>query len=77
MEPSAQATYTLGDFFDIWGQPLSPNQVGPATGVVTVYVNGTKYSGDPHAVSITEHALIQLDVRVATPPQPFTFPPGD
>ena len=30
--PNTSNTYTLGQFFDEWGQPLSSNQVGPATG---------------------------------------------
>src|SRR5207302_933592 len=58
----AQAAVTLGNFFDIWGQPLTTGQVGPATGTVVVYVNGSKYTGDPRALTIVKHALIQLDV---------------
>lgn len=76
-EPPTQTTYTLGDFFDIWGQPLSANQVGPLAGAMTAYVNGTQYTGDVRGIPITEHALIQLDVGSSTTPQPFTFPPGD
>jgi len=62
IESPVQHTYTLGNFFDIWRQPLSVRQVGPATGTVTAFVNGTKYSGDPRAIPLGSHTDIQLDV---------------
>jgi hypothetical protein len=46
----------------IWGQPLSATQVGPATGTVTVFVDGRPYTGDPRAIGFTEHEEIQLEV---------------
>jgi hypothetical protein len=76
VESPAQRTYTLGQFFDIWGQPLSTTQVGRATGNVTVFLNGKRFSGDPRSIKLTPHALIQLDVGKVVPPQPFTFPAG-
>ena len=42
-----QRTYTLGEFFNEWGQPLGPNQVGPANGKVTALYNGSVYLGNP------------------------------
>ena len=69
-------TYTLGQLFDLWGQPLSATQAGPATGAVTVLVNGSQYSGDPRAVPLTQHAVIQLDVGSATPFKSYSFPAG-
>ena len=72
----AQQTYTLGQFFDIWGQPLTATQVGPATGSLIVYVNGQRYTGDPRAIPLAAHALIQLDVGTDFAPQPFSFPIG-
>ena len=62
VESPSQHTYTLGDFFDIWRQPLSANQVGPATGTVTAFVNGAKYNGDPRAIPLGSRTDIQLDV---------------
>ncbi len=47
IESPTQRTYTLGNFFDIWRQPLSATQAGTATGAVTAFVNGAKYSGGP------------------------------
>jgi hypothetical protein len=76
VESPVQRVYTLGQFFDIWGQPLSTTQVGRATGDVTAFVNGKRFSGDPRSIKLTPHALIQLDVGKVVPPQPFTFPAG-
>jgi hypothetical protein len=62
LEGPAPRTYTLGDFFDIWGQPLSANQVGPARGHVTALFNGKYWAGDPHQIPLLRHAQIQLEV---------------
>jgi hypothetical protein len=60
--PSARG-YTLGEFFDIWGQPLSTTQVGPVTGTVTAFYRGRPYTGsDLRAIPLTAHADIQLDI---------------
>jgi len=62
LEGPAPRTYTLGDFFAIWGQPLSANQVGPARGHVTALFNGKYWDGDPRRIPLLEHAQIQLEV---------------
>lgn len=77
IESPVTRTYTLGNFFDEWGQPLGPDHVGPATGHVTAIYNGKVFRGDPRAIPLTAHAQIQLEV--GTPliaPQQITFPPG-
>jgi hypothetical protein len=55
-------TYTLGEFFDIWGQPLYATQVGPAHGHVTALFNGKYWDGDPRQIPLLKHAQIQLEV---------------
>jgi hypothetical protein len=62
IESPVRRTFTLGDFFDIWGQPLGPNQVGPAHGKVTAIYNGQAYVGDPRNIPLNAHAQIQLEV---------------
>jgi hypothetical protein len=62
IESPVQRTYTLGEFFDEWGQPLGTNVVGPAHGHVTVLVNGQVFRGNPRDVPLTAHAQIQLEV---------------
>jgi hypothetical protein len=70
-------TYTLGEFFDIWGQPLDRERVGPAHGAVTAYVNGRVYTGNPRRIALLAHAQIQLDVDTPRPPPArITFPAG-
>jgi hypothetical protein len=62
VESPVRRTYTLGEFFDIWGQPLSRTQIGPARGAVTAIVNGQVYTGDPRKIPLLKHAQIQLEV---------------
>ncbi|MBV9039557.1 MAG: hypothetical protein JOZ68_01025 [Acidimicrobiia bacterium] len=62
--------YTLGNFFDIWGQQLSTDQVDSASGPLTVFVDGRPYRGDPRAIPLESHEDIQIDVgNPAVPPQ--------
>jgi hypothetical protein len=75
IESPVQRTYTLGDFFNEWGQPLGPRQVGPATGPVVAIYNGQRYMGNPRDIPLNAHAQIQLDVgRPLVAPQTITFP---
>jgi hypothetical protein len=76
IESPDQRKYTLGNWFDIWGQPLSTTQVGSDKGAVTAYVNGQRHTGDPRDITLTAHAVIQLDVGSDVPPRPYTFPPN-
>jgi hypothetical protein len=77
IESPVHRTYTLGNFFDEWGQPLGPGQVGPAKGHVTAIYNGKVYRGDPRNIPLNAHAQIQLEI--GTPlvsPESITFPNG-
>jgi hypothetical protein len=77
IESPIQRVFTLGDLFDIWGQPLSASQVGPARGAVTATINGNPFAGDPRGIPLDAQNVIQLDVGTALPqPQPYTFPSG-
>jgi hypothetical protein len=76
IESPVQRTFTLGDFFDVWGQTLSPTQVGPATGPVTALYNGELFRGNPRDIPLTRHAQIQLDVGRLVAPVMIGFPSG-
>jgi hypothetical protein len=77
IESPVHRTYTLGDFFDEWRQPLGPRQVGPARGLVTAIYNGRLYRGDPRDIPLNKHAQIQLEVgRPLVAPEQITFPGG-
>lgn len=70
--------YTLGNFFHIWGEPLSADQVGPFKGPVTAYVNGVPYSGDPNTIPLQSRKQVVLEVGKPTVPPPmYAFPPND
>jgi hypothetical protein len=77
IESPVQRTYTLGNFFDIWGQPLGTDRVGPETGHVVAIYNGQVYRGNPRDIPLTAHAQIQL--QVGTPlvaPEQISWPSG-
>ncbi len=77
IESPVHRTYTLGEVFDEWAQPLGPDQVGPATGHVTALYNGQVYRGNPRNIPLNAHAQIQLDVgRPLVAPETITFPSG-
>lgn len=76
IESPVPRVYTLGEFFDIWGQPLGSDQVGPAHDPVSVQVNGTHFTGDPAAVPLRAHDVIQLAVGPPVAFRPYSFPPG-
>jgi hypothetical protein len=69
VESPTPRTYTLGNFFDEWGQPLSSRQVATAQGKVTAFVNGKPWTKAPRAIPLLPHAVIQLDV--GSPAVPF------
>lgn len=69
-------TFTLGEYFDIWGEPLTSGNVAGHTGAVTVYVNGARYVGDPRAITLTAYEQITLEVGARVAPPVYTFPPG-
>jgi hypothetical protein len=70
--------YTLGMFFDIWGEPLGPDGVAGFKGPITAYVNGEKYDGDLHAIPLMSHQEITLEVGTpVVPPPNYAFPPAD
>jgi hypothetical protein len=76
IESPTQKLYTVGQYFDIWRQPLSPTQVGPATGAVTAYVNGKRFMGNPRDIQLDKHTLVQLDVGKNVAPNGYTFTSG-
>jgi hypothetical protein len=79
IESPIHRTYTLGNFFDEWGQPLSTSRVGPATGHVVAIYNGQVYQGNPRDIPLNAHAHAQIQLEVGTPlvgPEKITFPNG-
>ncbi|MDT4915503.1 MAG: hypothetical protein QOH89_203 [Pseudonocardiales bacterium] len=66
IESPTTTTYTLGQFFAIWNQPLTAHRVGPSAGKLTVFVNGAAYAGNPADIPLRSHEDIQIDVGTPT-----------
>ncbi|HVA37477.1 MAG TPA: hypothetical protein VNJ51_07670 [Candidatus Dormibacteraeota bacterium] len=75
--PQPDGAFTLGDFFDIWGRELAPDDVAGHIGPVHAFVDGMAYHGNFRAIPFAQHEEITLEVGkpVVTPPL-YVFPPG-
>ena len=74
VEAPAKGSFTLGQLFDVWRQPLSPTRAGSARGPVVIFQNGRRLTGDPRATPLTPHSVIQIDVGTPVVAfHPFTF----
>ena len=72
---------TLGDFFAVWGRPLSARRLlgfRAASGDrVRAYVNGRSWRADLRAIPLRRHDEIVLEVGPLIPPHPsYRFPKG-
>jgi hypothetical protein len=80
IESPTSRLYTLGQFFAIWGEPLTNTQVATfpvsADKPLHVYVNGQAYSNPPDGIQLTAHELITLEIGKEVSPPSFAFPPG-
>jgi hypothetical protein len=76
IESPVQRTFTLGDFFAVWNQPLNANQAGPSKGKITAFLNGKKFTGNPATIPLAAHGQIQLDVGTVVPFKQYTFAQG-
>ena len=77
VESPSFRTFTLGNFFDIWGQPLTKTNVAGAhpkkNEHVAVWVNGNRYDGDPRGIQLSQHLDATIEVGPPyTKPAPFT-----
>jgi hypothetical protein len=74
--------FKLGDFFKVWGQPLSSKQVATiqvhSGEQVKVWVNGKPYTGDPANVTLAskEQVVIEIGPTYVEPPPTFTWDPN-
>ncbi|MDE1875109.1 MAG: hypothetical protein KGI79_01370 [Patescibacteria group bacterium] len=79
-------TFTLGQFFDIWGVRFTAQAIGGyETGngrSLKVFVNGVPYGGDPRQIALAPHQEIVVaygtDRELPNPiPSSYQFPVGD
>lgn len=77
IESPSPRTFTLGDFFTIWGQPLDRAQAATMRaakgGTLKIWVNGQPYAGDPRAIPLLVHSDIVIEAGPPfVPPPKFT-----
>ena len=68
IESPTKRIYTLGNFFDVWNQPLSGNKVASLHGTVSAFVNGKAWTKSPRDIPLVPHADIQLEIGEPAPP---------
>ena len=76
IEAPDENVHTLGEFFDIWGMPLRRDQVAriPAgNDALAIFVDGTRYTGDPTQIPLTRHTQVVIEVGKEVPPPDFAF----
>ena len=66
VEAPLDRSFTLGDFFAVWGQPLTKTTAASAHTAKgesqQVWVNGKAFTGDPRSIPLTAHADIVIQV---------------
>jgi hypothetical protein len=76
IEPPDDADYTLGQLFDVWGQPLSTTNTAGYQGELSVFVDGLRYDGDPRGIVFESRTHISLQVgRPLSPIPMYVFQP--
>jgi hypothetical protein len=65
IESPVKRTFTLGEFFDVWGPDLSWTKASAVTaphgGRLTIWVNGTMWQGhDPRQIVLRDHETIVI-----------------
>ena len=77
IESPDQRQYTLGNFFDVWGQPLAAHNVAGLKGAVRALVDGRIYMGKARDIPLKAHEQITLVVGEPMPQVPqYVFPEG-
>lgn len=82
-ETAAYHKVRLGDFFEVWGEPLTATNVaGVINKPMSVFVNDpstglTEYKGDPRDIEITTHKEITIVLGTAPESIPWFQWPAD
>ena len=74
VEAPVDRAFTLGDFFMIWGEPLTDRRAASARAAdgeaFKVWLNGKAFTGDPRTIKLERHSDIVIQVG-----PPFGPPP--
>ena len=81
LEVVAGAGPTLGDLFEIWGQPLSARRLAGFRArrgdSLRAWVGGRPWRGDVSAIPLRRHAQIVVEIGGFVPPHAsYRFPLG-
>lgn len=68
VESPLRTIFTLGDFFDVWRQPLTNDRIAGLRGKVSAFVNGKPWHKSVRAIPLLPHADIQLEIGEPIPP---------
>jgi hypothetical protein len=68
IESPVKRIFDLGNFFDLWHQPLSSDRVANLHGKITAFVNGQLWTRSVSRIPLLPHALIQLNIGEPAPP---------
>ena len=78
IESPRYRTFTLGEFFDIWAQPITKTGIAGAKlrkgERIVAWVQGRSYVGDLRRIELTQH--LDIAIAVGPPyrkPAPFTL----
>ncbi len=77
----ANTTFTLGEFFDVWGLKLTPSCIGGYCDAgdrsLRIFVNGDPYRDDPRTLRLQDHEEIVItygtEAQVPTPLPSFDW----
>jgi hypothetical protein len=74
IEAPSDRSFTLGDFFLVWGQPLgrtiAASAHAPKAAQLKVWVDGKPFAGDPRTIALKSHTDIVIEAG-----PPFVAPP--
>ena len=77
VEVAPGSHFTLGELFEVWGEPLSRRRLLSFRGRVGAYVAGAAWAADPRSIPLRPHAQITLEVAGSVPPHTvYDFPNG-
>lgn len=85
VESPVRETFTLGQFFDIWGVEFTAQRIGGYQNqndkTLKVFVNGVSYTGDPRQLALDAHQEIVIaygtNQELPNPiPSSYNFPAG-
>lgn len=77
VDAPAEQSFALGQFFDVWLEPLDSTRIGEhmASGdqAVFAFVNGEAWNDDPRAIPLKNRTIIELQLGVR-PAEPLDVP---